>query len=56
MKVRVLQECFIGGSLQPAGKVIEYDGPRSAWMEPVEQPDAEDAPRRGRRSREVTEE
>ena len=42
MKVKVHRDCFIDGSRRKAGAVIEYGGPLSSWMEPVE----EDAPRR----------
>lgn len=37
MKVKVQQDCFIDGSRFRAGAVIEYGGPITKWMEPVEE-------------------
>ena len=53
MLVKVEVECFVGGSLHQPGAVIEYEGPLSSWMTPVDGKavDKEDAPvkQRGRK-------
>ena len=36
MKIKVNLDCFIGGSFRSAGSTVDYDGPLSKWMEPVE--------------------
>jgi hypothetical protein len=53
MKVKVHEDCFIGGSFRFAGSIVEYDGKLSKWMEPVDvQPVVEVEPRRPRKSKE----